>query len=193
MPQDEIERLLVEHGARRATRRAAEGRRPVRVRARRRGGRGAARRRDRVRGRARGHRGRRRAGLRRDPGHPPRRWPARSPSSPATRIPTSPSRRSTGRRWPRSRARSSSTWASGSSTAIAERLIAGGRARDEPAAVDRARHAARPARRRGDAGDDRRARPRDEGIRAPAIAVFGPVAALRERLALVRAPAAARA
>ena len=44
---------MVERGARRAQRRAAQGRRPVRVRPRRRGGRGAARRRRRVRGRAR--------------------------------------------------------------------------------------------------------------------------------------------
>ena len=45
MPQAEIDRLLVEHGARRAAGRAAQGRRPVRVRSRRRGGAGAARRR----------------------------------------------------------------------------------------------------------------------------------------------------
>jgi uroporphyrinogen III methyltransferase/synthase len=45
------------------------------------------------------------------PGMPP----ARSPSSPATRIRASPSRRSTGRRWRRFRARSSSTWGSVSS------------------------------------------------------------------------------
>ena len=38
MPQEEINRLLVEHGARLARRGAAQGRRPVRVRPRRRGG-----------------------------------------------------------------------------------------------------------------------------------------------------------
>ena len=73
VPQEEIDERLVEARARRAQRRAAQGRRPVRLRPRRRGGRGAARGRGRVRGRARGDRRRRGARLRRDPGHPPRR------------------------------------------------------------------------------------------------------------------------
>ena len=72
MPQEEIDRLLVEHAPRRQARRAAEGRRPVRVRARRRGGARAARGGDPVRGRARRHLGRRRARVRRHPGHAPR-------------------------------------------------------------------------------------------------------------------------
>ncbi len=65
--------------------------------------------------------------------------------------------------------------------AIAERLISGGRSADEPAALVE----------RGTLPDQRvvsatlgtiAARGAAEGIRAPAIAVFGPVAALRERL-----------
>ena len=47
---------------------------------------------------------------------------------------------------------------------------------------DRARHARRAARGHRDAGDDRRGGPRS-GIRAPAISLFGPVAALRRNLA----------
>jgi uroporphyrinogen III methyltransferase/synthase len=65
--------------------------------------------------------------------------------------------------------------------AIAERLIAGGRSPDEPAAVIE----------RGTTGSQRAATAklstilatvRDRGIRAPAIALFGPVAALRDEL-----------
>jgi uroporphyrinogen III methyltransferase/synthase len=64
---------------------------------------------------------------------------------------------------------------------IAERLIAGGRAPDEPAALVQ----------RGTFPDQRAVvatlatiaqRAREEGVRAPAIALFGSVAALRERL-----------
>ena len=60
-------------GPRGLIRRAPQGRRPVRVRARGRGGRGAQRRGHPVRGRARRHRRRGRARLRGNPGHPPRR------------------------------------------------------------------------------------------------------------------------
>ncbi len=65
--------------------------------------------------------------------------------------------------------------------AIAERLLSGGRAGDEPAAVVE----------RGTLPDQRvvtgtlatiAARAAEEGVRAPAIAVFGAVAALRDRL-----------
>ena len=87
MPQDEIDRLLVEHGARGQARRAAQGRRPVRVRPRRRGGAACcARPGIAVRGRAGRHRGRRGARLRRDPGHPPRARQRASRSSPGTRT-----------------------------------------------------------------------------------------------------------
>ena len=72
MPQEEINRLLVEHAPRGQRGRAAQGRRPVRVRPRRRGGARAAPRRDPVRGRAGRHRGRRRARLRRHPRDAPR-------------------------------------------------------------------------------------------------------------------------
>ena len=74
--------------------------------------------------------------------------------------------------------------------AIAERLLAGGRAGDEPAAVVE----------RGTLADQRvvtgtletiAGRAVTEGVRAPAIAVFGPVVALRARLAwLERRPLA---
>ena len=87
VPQEEIGERLIEAGARGQERRAAQGRRPVRLRPRRRGGRSAARGRGRVRGRARGS----------PPASPPPPTPAsrsptattppRSPSSPATRTP----------------------------------------------------------------------------------------------------------
>ena len=141
---------------------------------------------DPVRGRARRHRRGRRARLRGHPGDAPRRRQRGRLRHRPRGSRTSPSRRSTGPRWPRSPARWSSTWASGAA-AIAERLIAGGRPADEPRGRGRARHAARPA-------HGRRARwrrspraARRSGIRAPAITLVGPVAALREQLALVRA------
>ena len=173
-------------------RRAAEGRRPVRVRPRRRGGAGAARGRDPVRGRARRDR---RASPR--PPTPASRSPiasapARSRSSPATRTPTSPSRRSTGRRSPRSRGRSSSTWACKQLPRIAEQLIAGGRDGRRAGGGDRARHAARPAHGRRDAGDDRRRAPPTRGSGAPSITRRrrrSPRCA-RRAIALVRAAAA---
>ena len=89
----------------------AQGRRPVRVRARRRGGArlpGGGR---GLRGRARRHRGRRRAGLRRHPGHPSRAGLRRGVRHRARGSGQAGQRRSTGRRSPRSRARWSSTWA----------------------------------------------------------------------------------
>ena len=55
LTQDEINAVLVDQRPRRFHRRAAEGRRPVRVRSRRRGGRGARRGRHPVRGRAGDH------------------------------------------------------------------------------------------------------------------------------------------
>ena len=110
VPQEQTEALLVERGARGTHGRAPEGRRPVRVRPRRRGGARAARRRHRLRGRARRDGRRGRARLRRDPGHAPRPGARLSRSSPGARATRASS---TGRRWRRSRARSSSTWASG--------------------------------------------------------------------------------
>ncbi len=110
--QDEIERLLLEHGAAGRECRAAQGRRPVRVRARRRGGRGAARRRRPVRGRARRHRRRRRTGVRRHPGHPSRRGQrGRVRHRPRGSRQAGVGARLGGARRV-SRARSSSTWAS---------------------------------------------------------------------------------
>ena len=73
VPQEEIDERLIAAAPGGAQRRPPQGRRPVRLRARRRGGRGAARGGRRLRGRPRRHRRRRRARLRRDPGHPPRR------------------------------------------------------------------------------------------------------------------------
>ena len=63
----------------------------------------------------------------------------------------------------------------------------------EPAAIVRARHAAGPAGRRRARCRRSRPSPPSEGVRRPAIAVFGPVARLHERLQLGRAAAARRA
>ena len=93
LTQDEINALLVERGQAGGDRRAAQGRRPVRVRPRRRGGRGARRRRRPVRGRARHHERDRRARVRGHPGDPSRACRPTSRSSPATR--TRPRRRPT--------------------------------------------------------------------------------------------------
>ena len=133
--QDEIEALMVERARGGPQRRPPEGRRPVRVRPRRRGGRGAGRRPG--------------SSSRSSPGSPPasRRRPTpgsrsptattprRSPSSPATRTRRRTRPRSTGRRWRASPARSSSTWASRTCRVIAERLAAAGRDPAEPAAA----------------------------------------------------------
>ena len=75
---------------------------------------------------------------------------------------------------------------------IAERLIAGGRPADEPVAV--VERGTLPGQRTllatlGDVAE----RAAAESIRAPAITLVGPVAALREQIALARAAAAARA
>ena len=167
--------------ARRADGRAAQGRRPVRLRPRRRGGLAAARARHPVRGRPRRHRGRRRARLRGHPRHPARARAARWRSSPATRIRRG-ANRSTGRRWPRFPGRSSSTWAcercrrspSGWSPAAAR-----------PTSPRRSSSAARsPTSARSSATlatSPRAAAARS--VRAPSITVVGPVAALGEQLA----------
>ncbi len=95
------------------------------------------------------------AGVRRDPGHPSRRRQRGRVRHRARGPDQGRARRSIGRRWPRSRERSCSTWASGSSPAIASALIAGGRDGAEPAARGRARHAVRSAGGGRDARDDR--------------------------------------
>ena len=110
-------------------------------------------------------------------------WPPRSRSSPATRTRPSPRRRSTGPRWPRSRARWCSTWAcarcrgspSSSSPAAARRhepvaIVERGTLPDQRA---RARHA----------GHDRRSSPPPREVKPPSVTIVGPVAALGEELA----------
>ena len=82
--------LLLEHARGRARGRAAEGRRPVRLRPRRRGGRGAAGGGRRLRGRSGCHRRRRGARATRASRSPIAIAPARSRSSPATRTPSKP-------------------------------------------------------------------------------------------------------
>ncbi len=91
--------------------------------------------RDPVRGRARGHRRRRGPRLRRDPGHPPRagqrgrvRHRPRGPGQARVGARLGGARRA-------SRARSSCTWACAGCRRSPQRLIAAGRAADEPAAV----------------------------------------------------------
>ena len=88
-----------------------------------------------VRGRPGRHRRRRRARLRRDPRHAARPGQRASRSSPATRTRPSRSRRSTGRRSPRFPGTLVFYMGVRALPRIAERLIAGGRAADEPAAV----------------------------------------------------------
>ncbi len=73
VPQEEIGERLIEAARGRQERCAAEGRRSLRLRSRRRGGRSAAGGRARVRVGPRHHRRRRCQRLRRNPGHPPRR------------------------------------------------------------------------------------------------------------------------
>jgi uroporphyrinogen III methyltransferase/synthase len=75
---------------------------------------------------------------------------------------------------------------------IAERLVAGGRAADEPAAV--IERGTLPDQRVVRAGlADLPARAREAGVRAPALTLVGPVAALREQLTwLERRPLAGR-
>ena len=108
MTQEEINELLVELGGRQPDGGPAQGRRPVHLRPRRRGGAGAGRGRHRLGGRARHLVGLRRARLRGHPGHAARRWRRRSRSSPATRIRRSRAPTSTGRTWRGRRARWSS-------------------------------------------------------------------------------------
>ena len=172
--QDEINAVLVEKGARRPRRRAAQGRRPVRVRARRRGGRGARRGGRPVRGRARHHQRDRRRPRTRASRSPTGAGPRTSRSSPATRT--------------RPRTRTDVDWdalAKAGGTLVI--LMGAGRIGDIADAADRRRpparhpgrrgaqrHPARPAHRAGDARDDRRPpasrrRRRSWSARSPAL------------------------
>ena len=180
--QAEIERLLLEHGRRRARGGAAQGWRSVRVRARGRGGGDPARGRDRLRGRPR----------RSPPGSPPARMPAsrlptatppaRWPSSPATRIPTSPNRRWTGRALAAFPGTLVVYMGVRQLPAITERLIAGGPLAAGARGDRLARHAARSARGRGHAWprSPRGGRGRDPGPGDHPVRRRWP--ALRERL-----------
>ena len=122
-------------GARRQERRPPEGRRPVRVRARRGGGGGASGGGDRLRGGPGRHVGRCRPRVRGHPGHPPRRRRARWRSSPGTRTRPRRRARSTGTPSPSSPAPWSSTWASGAPRRSRKALIDAGRDPAEPAAA----------------------------------------------------------
>ena len=90
VPQDEINALLVEHARARPARRAAQGRRSVRLRPRRRRGRGVPGRRRPGRGRARPHERRLGAAGGRHPGHASRQ--PRHPSTSSTARPSRPPR-----------------------------------------------------------------------------------------------------
>ena len=164
-------------------RRPAQGRRPVRLRPRRRGGRGAARGRRR---RSRSSRGHRRASRRpptRASPSPTATTPPRSPSSPATRTRRRTSRRSTGRRW-----------RAFPGTLV---LYMGVEPRGEIAArPDRGRARRRPSRRRRSSAErcpasgpsrprSRTSPPRstEAGLRPPAILLVGAVAARRDAIA----------
>ena len=183
MSQDEINACLVEHGPTGRARRAAQGRRPVRVRPRRRGGRGAARAgiayevvpgitsRDR------------RARLRRHPGHASRPRHALHGRHRPRGSDQGPRRRSTGSR---------SRRAGGTLVIL---MGVGGLRRDRRAPADRrwpARPTRRPpsinrgttaGRRRSSAARSRRSPPTRPRVRPPAITVVGPVAALRDVIA----------
>ena len=173
---------MVERARAGPQRRPAQGRRPVRLRPRRRGGRDAGRGRGRVRGRPRGHRRGRRAGLRRDPGHPPRR-----------RLGGRLRHRPRGPREGRDGAR---LGGAGALPGHARPLHGG----QEPAADRRAAArppgATRPSPRRRSSAAPSPASGRwpstlaelpgavaEAGLRAPAILLFGPVAARRETIA----------
>ena len=156
--------------------RATEGRRPVRVRARRRGGAGAARRRHRLRGRARRDGRHRRARLRRHPGHPPRaRHRGRARHRAHARGPADDDARSE-LDWPALAAFPGTlVFYMGVRRAAADRrrrCSPPGASADEPVAVVEARHAALASARSRHARHDRRhraragrARPLDHGRR----------------------------
>ena len=109
--QEEINAQLVAHAQAGQAGGAAQGRRPVRVRPRQRGGRGARRRRRPVRGRARHHAARSPPPPTPASRSPPAATPRTSASSPATSTPTTRPAGCAGRRWPPAPARWSSSWA----------------------------------------------------------------------------------
>ena len=163
VPQEQTEELMVRHALAGRTRAAPEGRRSVRVRARRRGGPAAARGGDRLRGRPRRHRGPGGAGLCGHPRHPPR---ARERGRARHRAHAC---RHRGRRRRRTAALDYPALAAFPGTLvfymgvralpeIAAALVQAGRPADEPAAVVEA--GTLPGQRTitGDARDDRRSR-----------------------------------
>ena len=126
----------------------------------------------RLRGRAGRDRRRRRAGLRRDPGHAARRrGGGRVRHRPRGSRP-SPRRRSTGRRSPRSPARSSSTWACAASTGSPRSSSPAGGRRASRSRSSSAARSPTSARSAGRSPTSPRARPQ-AGVRAPAITVVG--------------------
>ena len=142
-----------------------------------------------VRGRPRRHRGRRRPRLRGHPGDPARaRRRGRVRHRPRGSGQGRDADRLAGARRA-SRGRSSSTWACARCRGSPSGSSPAGARADEPVGDRRARDAARPAQRVGHAGDDRRARGRGAGVRAPAVTVVGPVAALGDELAWLDAAA----
>ena len=133
--QEEIGERLVERAQTGAQGGAAEGRRPIRVRPRRRGGRSAARGGGPVRGRAGRHRGRRRARLR-GIQYPPRRRLGGG----VRHRPRGPRRKETAIDWEalaRFPGRSSSTWASGTCRDRRAADRRGARPAEPAAAVER--------------------------------------------------------
>ena len=181
MTQDEIDAALIEHG-RAGRRRATEGRRSVRLRPRRRGGRRrCARPACRTRS-SRGHLGHLRARLRRHPGHAPRpRGAGHHRDRP--RAPGQGQRR---RRLGGARAAAGGTLVVlmgvarlGAVAARADRRRQG--SGDRPCA-SRSRARRRATHAPGHARDDR-AEVEAAGIGSPAVTVIGAVAALRDELA----------
>ena len=184
MPQEEIDRLLVQYGTGERTVVRLKGGDPFVF------GRGGE---EALVLRAAGipfevvpgdHRGDRRARLRGHPGHAPRARVAASRSSPGTRPDAR--RLGLGRAGARSRGRSSSTWASRRCRGSPSQLVAGGRPPDEPVAVVE----------RGTLPGQKTVCPRwreiadaAAGIRAPAITLVGAGrrAARADRLARVAA------
>ena len=128
LDQDEINRLLVLLRPPRPRRRPPEGRRPVRLRPRRRGGTRAGRGGRPVRGRPRRLVAERGPGRRGDPGHAPRRLVAGDDRE-------RPGTRSTSRALARAGARSSCSWGCARLTEIADGLVEHGLDPDTPAAV----------------------------------------------------------
>ena len=181
--QDEINALHRREGARgrRQGRRAPQGRRPVHLRPRRRGGAGAARQRHRASRSCPAS-----AAATRLPRTPASRSRiAASPptwrSSPATRTPPRRLATSTGRSWPRPSARSASSWASRTCPTIVEKLVEHGRPATTPVALVRWGTTPRQEVLTGTLADivEKVAAAK---FKAPAITIVGEVVKLREQL-----------